>query len=419
MKYVAAFLLAAILSGLAVPGPALAQGGHGLRGETSGAEISGVIEEFALPEGISTPFSVLVDSTGKVWFTEKIGKTLTVFDPETKRFESYPIPPEWGDLGPARIALGPDDRIWFTVRRWAKSMADTDFLGRFTPADGSYARHVLDTRSATGAPQSDDSIVIPEDLLVDRRGIVWFLAPNQNKIYRLDPAAADLRGYRIPTSNSYPRGLTIDGDGSIWFVEANVDKLGKFVPENASFREYVIPTRFSSSAKSFADAQGRIWFVEMNSNRLGVFYPDMERFDEALVPTPRSLPNAITADDQGNIWFLEYRGNKVGMFDPLEAAFHEFTIPTYSSEPGELAIDRERGRLWFSEANTEAKRLGMLTIADALAAVRKADGGGKTAAEDEAVTLFSGTSLMAGSAILLVVLLTGTLLVFMRRRSPV
>jgi virginiamycin B lyase len=412
-----ALLLALALSGAAVCGPAFAQGGHGLRGEGGGTAISGAIEEFVLPEAISAPFSIAVDSAGKVWFAEKIGKALSVFDPETERFESHPLPSDWGNLGPSTIALGPRGRIWFSVRRWAEAEADLNILGEFAPDDGTFTKHVLDPPSASGEPLLDRPAVVPEDLLVDRRGTVWFLAPDENKVYRFDPAAGDLEGYPIPTDNSYPRGLSIDAEGTVWFVEANVNKIGKFAPDTAAFREYEIPTPFSAPANSFADVQGRIWFAEMSSNRLGVFYPDLERFDEVLIPTPRSLPNAIEADSSGNIWFLEYRGNKVGLFDPVEATFREYTIPTFGSEPGDLAIDHRRGRLWISEANTEARRLAMLSIASALGPVENAGAAGQTAPEEGLAAFLPAPTALIGSAILLVVVLTAVLLAAVRRRS--
>lgn len=331
------------------------------------AASAGVIEEFVLPEGVSAPYSIALDSIGRVWFAEKVGKTLTVFDPAKGRFESYPLPPDWGDVGPSAIAAGPQDRIWFTVRRWAGSDAGTNLLGEFTPADGSFTRHVLEDPADYNGMQADHPAVVPEDLLVDRQGSIWFLAPDANRLYRYDPATRQLKGYSIPTIHGYPRGLSIAGDHVLWFVETNANKIGKFDPAREEFREYAIPTKFSSPAKSAIDVQGRVWFVEMSANRLGVFYPDAERFDEALIPTPRSLPDALAADDDGNIWFLEYRGNKVGVFDPADGIFREFAIPTYGSEPGDLVIDRERGRLWFSETGTEARRLGMLSLEKALA----------------------------------------------------
>ena len=110
------------------------------------------------------------------------------------------------------------------------------------------------------------------------------------------------------------------------------------------------------------DGAGKVWFVELRTNRLSVFYPEDERFYEALIPTTASLPNAIAAGAEGKIWFLEYMGNKVGVFDPVPAKFTEFDIPTYASLPGDMAIDALRDRLWFSESNTESKRLGMLAM---------------------------------------------------------
>lgn len=378
------------------------------------AATAGTIEEFDLPDGVSAPYSIALDSAGRVWFAEKVGKSLTVFDPAKGRFESHPLPPDWGDIGPSAIAAGPQDRIWFTVRRWAGSDAGTNLLGEFTPADGSFTRHVLEDPADYNGMQADHPAVVPEDLLVDRQGSIWFLAPDANRLYRYDPATRQLKGYPIPTIHGYPRGLSIAGDHVLWFVETNANKIGKFDPATEGFREYAIPTKFSSPAKSAVDAQGRVWFVEMSANRLGVFYPDAERFDEALIPTPRSLPDALAADDDGNIWFLEYRGNKVGVFNPTMATFREFDIPTYGSEPGDMAIDGKRGRLWFSEAGTEARRLGMLSLTRALAAASE-DVPDAPAPEDNAV-LGGGTVAAIGTGFLLFVALTGLYVIRLGKR---
>ena len=376
------------------------------------AASAGAIEEFVLPEGVSAPFSIDVDSTGKVWFAEKVGKALTVFDPQTGRFEGHPLPPDWGNLGLSAIAIGPRDRIWFTVHRWAESDADINILGEFAPADAAFTRHVLeDPADYNGAKRP---AVVPEDLLVDRQGSVWFLAPGANRLYRYDPAARRLKGYPIPTINGYPRGLSIAGDNVLWFVETNVNKIAKFDPATEAFREYVIPTKFSNPAKSAVDARGRVWFVEMSTNRLGVFYPEMERFDEALIPTPRSLPAALAVDGDGNVWFLEYRGNKVGVFDPDMATFREFDIPTYGSEPGDMAIDGKRGRLWFSEASTEAKRLGMLSLTAALAA--EGEGAAEAPAPENPDTIGAGPIFVIGAAFLLLVALAGLFVIRLGKR---
>lgn len=340
-----------------------------------------VIKEFVVPEGISSPHAIAVAASGMVWFAEKVGKHLVMFDPEEKTFEANPLPAAWGNLGPSRIALAPGGSVWFSVRRWANSDADTNFLGRFEPASGAFRQYLLTDADAAPAGAPDQGNVAPDDLLVDRKGQIWFLSPENNKVYRYAPDGDGLRGYPIPTPNSYPKGIAIDGGDTIWFAEANANKIGKFIPARAAFAEYDIPTPFANPETLTVDGMGQVWFVELRTNRLSVFYPEAERFYEALLPTAGGLPNAIAAGGNGGIWFLEYMGNKVGVFDPVPAKFMEFDIPTFASLPGDLAIDAARDRLWFSETGTESKRLGMLSMSKARAAMATAASGAGAAAD--------------------------------------
>lgn len=375
-----------------------------------------VIEEFVVPEEISSPHSIAVGPSGNVWFAEKVGKNLVMFDPERKTFEVHPLPSDWGNVGPSRIALAPGGSVWFSVRRWANSDDGTWFLGRLDPATGSFQKYLLADTDAAREIGADQGNISPDDLLVDRNGLVWFLSPEKNKVYSFEPDGAGLRGYPIPTPHSYPKGIAIDGAGTIWFAEANANKIGKFVPASATFSEYEIPTPFANPETLTVDGAGRVWFVELRTNRLSVFYPEEERFYEALIPTAGSLPNAIAAGTSGGIWFLEYMGNKVGVFDPVPARFKEFDIPTYVSLPGDMAIDLERDRLWFSETGTEAKRLGMLSMTKARASMAAAAAGAQTAAALKASSEEYSTSLVFYAAVPLLVGF-GALLVFWRRRT--
>jgi len=318
------------------------------------------ISEFDLPKEISAANSIGVDSSGNVWFAEKVGKNLTMFNPETKVFEVHPLPTTWGNVGPSRITFSPQGDIWFSVRRWAESVMETNSVGKFSLSDHSYHRYVLPSHT------------VPEELVVDTNGIVWFLAPDENRLYQFAPATAALQGYTIPTRNAYPRAISLDKKGNIWFAQANANQLANFDHATAAFHEYKIPTAFANPGEIAIDEQGRIWFVELTANRIGVFYPQWNRFDEVLIPTARGMPNGIKVDANGNLWFLEYRGNKIGVFNPVTASLAEYDIPSFNSQPGALAIDHKRGLLWFSESNTEVKKLGRLDIKAALAAKDKA-----------------------------------------------
>jgi len=51
--------------------------------------------------------------------------------------------------------------------------------------------------------------------------------------------------------------------------------------------------------------------------------------------------------------------------------FHEYDIPNFGSLPSDMVIDRKRSVLWFTQSSTDAKRLGMLSINEALAESNK------------------------------------------------
>ncbi len=314
------------------------------------AEESRVVEEIQLPEDISSPGEVRLDGKGNVWFTEKVGKSIVLYEPEKNVFQPYRIPEEWGNVGPEKFTIAGDGVIWFSVRRWAEDVERTDFLGRLLPESGEFKRYDL--------PGGH----VPEEIVVDGDGVVWFIDVNENELCSFEPESLRLEVFTIPTPNAYPRGLTIDGSGNIWFAEANGNKIVRFVAKERRFEEYEIPTPLFNPVAVSVDDSGRVWFAGLSANKIGVFYPERKVFNELIIPTPRGLPNSLGIDGDGNVWFVEYLGNKVGRFDPRSARIDEYDIPTFNSLPGSIAVDKTRGYVWFAETSTEAKRLGRVDI---------------------------------------------------------
>lgn len=126
-------------------------------------------------------------------------------------------------MGFSNIALGPDGDIWFTVTRWIEGAEEPHILGRFSPVDGYFTKYAIPHNS------------IPDNLTVDAKGTVWFIASNKNSLYRVDSKTFSLKGYPIPTDNGNPKSLSVDQNGHIWFVESIANKIGKFIPEQEAF----------------------------------------------------------------------------------------------------------------------------------------------------------------------------------------
>ncbi|MDQ6981687.1 MAG: hypothetical protein Q9M08_01590, partial [Mariprofundus sp.] len=244
--------------------------------QSGGAEKEQVIREVAFPEGLSSAQSLAIDAAGRLWFTEKVGKKITVFDPEKNTFKSHALPASWGKMGFSRFAMSPDGDIWFTLTRWVEGGEEPHMLGRYSPADGYFTKYNLSIN------------ILPKEIIVDAAGVVWFTSSNKNSLYRVDPKNFNLKGYAIPAKNSYQSGLASDGEGNIWFSEPNANTLVKFVPVKHVFYEYPVPTPFANPGDISIDSNGNVWFVQTSANRLGLFYPESQRFDEAIIPTSNS-----------------------------------------------------------------------------------------------------------------------------------
>ncbi|MBT4161185.1 MAG: hypothetical protein HOC70_11510 [Gammaproteobacteria bacterium] len=316
----------------------------------AGVEALSPITEYPLPESLSSPYAIELDASSRVWFTEKVGQHLAMFDPKDEQFRVHKLPESWGKVGPAQLAITDAGEIWFTIHRWAEDAAQTNVLGKFSPSTNSFTRYEISLDAS------------PQEIVIGEQGMLWLVAADRNQLLKVDAGTGKVVSYQIPTPDSNPQGLTIDHKGDVWFSEPNVNKIGRFSPNDGYFKEFDIPTAFANPGSMAVDVEGKVWFVERSSNRLGVLYPDLNRFDEALIPTLNALPHAIDADGQGRLWFLEYRGNKVGVFDPQSATFNEFDIPRYNSFPGEMVIDHEQNLIWFTESNAESSQLGVLSI---------------------------------------------------------
>lgn len=385
----------------AMPMEPMSGHGHGASHNQADSATPTPIREVLLPEGLSSAQSMAIDSTGRVWFTEKVGKNLAMYDPDKKEFSTHPLPASWGKIGFSNMAMAPDGDIWFTVTRWIESAEEPHILGRFSPADGYFTKYAIPHGS------------IPEELTVDSNGAVWFVASNKNYLYRVDPKSFALKGYPIPTADGNPKSLAADQNGHIWFAESTANKIGEFAPGQEVFYEHELLTQFANPGRISIDKQGRVWFVEVTANRIGVYSPEHKRFDEVIIPTPSSSPVALVNDDHGNVWFLEYKGNKVGVFNPEKATFHEFDIPSFGSLPADMAIDRKRSLLWFTQSSTEAKRLGVIAIDEVLAEIDRQNNAPSSASAGNA----SGGSVPEWLVYLIALMGIGMLGVWLTRRS--
>jgi streptogramin lyase len=299
-----------------------------IAGVAQAAPPFGSLKQHRLPTADSRPRAIADGSDGNRWFTmgsEFLPATIGRITPE-------------GDLtefGPAcdsciltDIAQGPDDILYFTSN-------DPD-LGRITtsgeflasvPMPNSNAlagdiavhgnevwitdfngdnlwRYDIGSGTFTQFPVSE-----PHDVAVDAAGIVWFTAPLEPAIGRLDPQTGAVAP--MPTAG-LPRQIAIARDGMVWFTERFTPQaVGRLDPATNAVTEFPVTPGVGPEGIA-ASPDGSMWFTQTSAGNIA-------RITNAGAITATkavkdSEPFGITVDADGDPWYTMMSANKVAEF---------------------------------------------------------------------------------------------------------
>ena len=126
-----------------------------------------------------------------------------------------PVPMPQSDAVAGNIAVH-GNRIWIT-----------DFNG------DNLWRYTIGTGQFTQFPVSQ-----PADVAVDAAGIVWFTAPDEPGIGRLDPETGAVS---LTATEGFPREIALAANGEIWFTERFVPQaVGRLDPATNTVTEFPV-----------------------------------------------------------------------------------------------------------------------------------------------------------------------------------
>ena len=144
----------------------------------------------------------------------------------------------------------------------------------------------------------------PFGIVVDKKGMVWFLETEGNKLARLNPQDGAIQEFGLPRSHETPRDLAIDKSGMLWFGGHIGRNLMKFDPATKKFKVFSMPNGGAIQSLA-AGRDGKIYCTLLTSSRIAVFNPATSAFLELDAGIGKSKPNGIAADSKGNIWLVD------------------------------------------------------------------------------------------------------------------
>jgi virginiamycin B lyase len=157
----------------------------------------------------SRPYGIVLDSKGQPFFdlfgTNRIG----TIDRETLEIVEYILP---AGARPRRIAVTPDDVIWYTDY-------ERGFLGRLDPRTG----EVTEFASPGGRTSRPYGMTSTSD------GAIWYSESGvqPNTIVRFDPADGSTQSWPIPSGGGIVRHMVTSPNDDVWLACSGVDRLAR------------------------------------------------------------------------------------------------------------------------------------------------------------------------------------------------
>lgn len=113
----------------------------------------------------------------------------------------------------------------------------------------------------------------------------------------------------------------------------------------ANVREYLLPNPQDLPHDLQVLGDGRVLITGMMTDRMYLLNVESGAVDEVPVPVQRANPRAVELAANGDWWVLLGAANKVARYRPASREWSSWDIGMYGHS---IAIDAERGRVWFN-----------------------------------------------------------------------
>lgn len=171
---------------------------------------TGEVQIAAMPGSARTdPYGIVVNSKGVPYFANWRSNRLGSVDPQTMKITEHVI--SFEDARPRRIAVTPDDMIWYGDDA-------RGILGRFDPKTGQFKEY----QSPSGPTSRPYGMTAVGD-------IVWYseTGVSPNTLVRFDPKTEKFQSWETPSGGGTIRFMVHDPAGDLWLAESGLHRLAK------------------------------------------------------------------------------------------------------------------------------------------------------------------------------------------------
>lgn len=291
----------------------------------TGAATHVVYTEYDLPRALTEPHDVVLDNHGMAWYTDFGAQVLGELDPRTGAVTEYPMPM----LKPTFPAGSLDIEMSKTTGHLWIGMLLQGGIADFDPQTKTFKEYAL-------PPDINDSAA--QIAMVDPlpNGQVITNDVDKNTVHLLDPATGQWQTFGpfkindatgLHSETLY--GVLTDAHNNAYaldFSGTDGNYLGKVDYATHQLSMIPTPTKNVRLRRGHFDAQNRLWFAEFAGNQIGMYDANTGKVTEWPL-SPWTNPYDAVLDKQGRVWTGNMSNDLITRLDPKTGTSIEYLLP--------------------------------------------------------------------------------------------
>jgi len=251
----------------------------------------------------SRPHDVAVAADGKVWYSGKRKGYLGLLDPKTGKDENIPI---GAGSAPHGVIVAPDGAAWLTDGGLNANV-------RYNPATKKFDYYMLPPH----LPNANLNTGV-----FDKDGVYWFTGQNGVHGY-VNSKTGKHESWKSPRRGTY--GITVTPTNEIWYVALAGDHLGKIDKTTGAVAIIEPHRKGTGPRRVWSDSKGLLWVSFWHSGEVGRYDPASKTWKTWLLPgNPGSGCYSVYVDEQDKVWLTDFMTNAIVRFDPATEKFENF-----------------------------------------------------------------------------------------------
>jgi virginiamycin B lyase len=251
----------------------------------------------------SRPHDVAVAADGTVWYSGQRKGYLGHVDPKTGKDTNIPI---GSGSAPHGVIVAPDGAAWLTDGGLNANV-------RYDPKTKKFDYYMLPPH----LPNANLNTGV-----FDHDGIYWFTGQNGVHGY-VNHKTGKHESWKSPRRGTY--GITVTPTNEVWYVALAGDHLGKIDKATGNVMIVEPHKKGAGPRRVWTDSKGLLWVSFWHSGEVGVYDPAAKSWKTWLLPNnPGSGCYSVYVDEQDKVWLTDFMTNAIVRFDPKTEKFESF-----------------------------------------------------------------------------------------------